>query len=99
MAGLASAPDFKAYPVSTSFAPSSAHSTFTGTKTFVQPIVPQRAGALGLPAVAFSFFDPKAGAYVTKTVSPPPVTVALKPAISLSASSSATSGRTMNITS
>jgi BatD DUF11 like domain len=47
-----------------------------GFKTFSQPVVPLQAGQLALPGISFSYFDPEAGRYVTRTTSPIGVTVA-----------------------
>jgi hypothetical protein len=47
-----------------------------GFKTFSQPVVPLQAGQLSLPGIAFSYFDPEAGRYVTRTTPPIGVTVA-----------------------
>jgi BatD DUF11 like domain len=46
-----------------------------GLKTFTQPVVPLQAGQLSVPAQSFSYFDPEAGRYVTRTTQPLRVTV------------------------
>jgi hypothetical protein len=46
-----------------------------GFKTFTQPVVPRQAGQLTLPSLSFSYFDPEAGRYVTRTTQPISVTV------------------------
>lgn len=49
---------------------------FTGDKTFEQSVVAQRGGDLQFPPVSFSYFDPDAGRYVTKTTAAIPTQVA-----------------------
>ncbi|HTV80244.1 MAG TPA: BatD family protein [Steroidobacteraceae bacterium] len=46
-----------------------------GLKTFSQPVVPLQTGQLTLPGLSFSYFDPEAGRYVTRTTDPLRVTV------------------------
>jgi hypothetical protein len=70
LAGLNSSGELKAYPTHSTFEPKTSRSTFTGTRTFIQPIVPQKAGTLEIPSVAFTFFDPKTATYVTQTTAP-----------------------------
>jgi hypothetical protein len=47
-----------------------------GFKTFSQPLVPLQAGQLSLPGISFSYFDPEAGRYITRTTQPIGVAVA-----------------------
>ncbi len=49
---------------------------YAGTKTFEQALVPERAGKLEIPALAFSFFNPDTKQYVTRTASPLAIEVA-----------------------
>jgi oxygen tolerance protein BatD len=70
--GIASSATWKAYPS----APAPGDHAGAGTRTFVQDIVPLRDGALTVPAVRFSYFDPSARRYVTKESAPIPVRVA-----------------------
>ena len=48
----------------------------SGTKTFEQSIVPLKSGAQEIPELRFSYFDPDAQSYVTKTTSPIAVKIA-----------------------
>jgi tetratricopeptide (TPR) repeat protein len=50
----------------------------TQARTFEQVVIPQTAGAVTLPALEFSYFDPDAGAYRTVTTAPIPLTVAAR---------------------
>lgn len=50
---------------------------FSGSKTFEQAMVPQRADLKQLPGLKFSYFDPIARKYVTHTT--PPVKVQVSP--------------------
>ena len=59
---------------------------FQGTKTFEQLIVPEDASAREIPALRFSFFDPKTAQYETRTTAPIPVTIKTPPPSSLTAS-------------
>lgn len=69
LTGIAESPELKTYPVKSTFA-SSAASNLTGTKRFTQTIVSTKAGAIEVPAVAISFFDPVARKYVTARTQP-----------------------------
>ncbi|MBI4517376.1 MAG: BatD family protein [Deltaproteobacteria bacterium] len=46
-------------------------------KVFEQVVMPQQPGAMTLPALRFSYFDPAARAY--RTISPPPIALAVRP--------------------
>ena len=60
----------RVYPVQPSGQPAA------GERTFEQVVIPQRAGAVTLPEMRFSYFDPDARTY--RTVSRPPVTLAVR---------------------
>ncbi|MCC6846913.1 MAG: BatD family protein [Deltaproteobacteria bacterium] len=49
-------------------------------RTFEQVVIPERAGAMELPALRFSYFDPTAAAYRTATRAPIPLRVARRAA-------------------
>ncbi len=49
--------EFKTYPPTSRIEGADANNT-SGTKTFEQAVIPERAGVKMLPAFAFSFFDP-----------------------------------------
>ncbi|MES1180419.1 MAG: BatD family protein [Verrucomicrobiota bacterium] len=49
---------------------------YSGTKTFDQALVAERAGKLEIPALAFSFFNPETKQYVTRTSAPIAIEVA-----------------------
>jgi hypothetical protein len=74
-----------------------------GFKTFSQPLVPLQAGQLSLPGISFSYFDPEAGRYITRSTQPIGVTVTpgagstqvastLQAALPLAAAAAATPG-------
>lgn len=48
-----------------------------GRRTFVYDLAPRREGSPRVPGIAFTFFDPDAGAYRTETTAP--VTVLVRP--------------------
>lgn len=65
---LAASKDFQTYtPTST---------THDGVKTFKQAIVPLHEGITRIPPITFSYFDPHAGAYVTRSTAAIPIRVA-----------------------
>ena len=64
--GLPSAPNWKTYKPNGTFVPADSSGT-QGTKTFEQSIIPTKPGAQEIPALSFSYFDPEAQRYVTKT--------------------------------
>ena len=58
---------------------------YQGTKTFEQLVIPEDPTEREIPALRFSFFDPKTRQYETRTTAPIPVTVKAPP-VSLTAS-------------
>lgn len=58
-------PNWKTYAPNAKFAEQGR--SYTGTKTFEQAIVAKSAAATEIPALSFSFFDPRQKRYVTKT--------------------------------
>lgn len=58
--------DFKTYPPNAQIEGGD-QNNFSGTKTFEQVVVPERAGITTLPPLAFSYFDPDAKAFRTVT--------------------------------
>ena len=59
---VAARDDLRVYPVQPASAAEGA-----AERVFEQVVIPQRAGALGLPEMRFSYFDPEARAYRTAT--------------------------------
>jgi hypothetical protein len=41
-----------------------------GSKTFIYTIIPQQTGSFEIPAISYSFFDPKQGKYLTRQTQP-----------------------------
>ena len=72
--GLESGSGWKSYKPNARFVPADREG-FAGTKTFEQPIVATQAGSSEIPALSFSYFDPDAQRYVTKTTSPIPIDI------------------------
>ena len=66
--------EFKTYPPTSQVESADANNT-SGTKTFEQVVVPERAGINTLPPLAFSFFDPAQKAFRTLTGPPIPLSV------------------------
>ena len=66
--------DFKTYPP-TSQIQSPDPNNNSGTKTFEQVVIPERAGIKALPPLVFSFFDPNQRAFRTLTGPAIPLTV------------------------
>jgi hypothetical protein len=60
-----------------------------GTKTFEQAVVPLQSGELKIPSLYFSYFDPEANQYVTRSTAPIDVDVA--PASAASVANATTS--------
>jgi hypothetical protein len=54
-----------------------------GTKTFEQAVVPLQSGELKIPSLHFSYFDPEANQYVTRSTAPIDVDVAPASAASI----------------
>jgi len=78
--GLPASAEWKTYKPSTHFESAEGSNT-RGAKTFEQSIVPLKAGAQEIPALRFSYFDPDAQSYVTKTTSPIAVEIAQSTAV------------------
>ncbi len=57
-------------------APGGARPTAMTEKTFEQVVIPQRAGAVSIPELRFSYFDPAAGAY--RTIVHPPLALTVR---------------------
>src|SRR5262249_48339723 len=53
-------------------------------KVFEQVVIPQQAGAVTLPSLRLSFFDPEARAY--RTIQAPPIALAVRPSAAAHAS-------------
>jgi hypothetical protein len=74
---LAAENSWKTYPPKGTFHPENGAS-YRGTKTLEQLVIPQDPDVKEIPALRFSFFDPKKGQYETRTT--PPIPVSVKPA-------------------
>jgi hypothetical protein len=75
---LSSSSDWKTYkPVARSVPADSVGSE--GTTTFEQAIVPMQAGHVKIPPLSFSYFDPEASKYVTRTTAP--ISIEVAPAV------------------
>ena len=91
------APEIEAPPGVDAYAPQSERRTETaraplvGTRTLRYTFVPQ-GGSFEVPAVAWSYYDPEAGAYRTLTGGPWPVAVSGAPAVASSAATSPARG-------
>ncbi|HEX4475010.1 MAG TPA: BatD family protein [Polyangiaceae bacterium] len=79
LAGIKSSSDFKAYPP-TSKIDARTPGKRLGRKTFEQVLIPLHGGALTVPSVTFSAFDPVAGDYKTVETAPFQVDVEGPPA-------------------
>jgi hypothetical protein len=73
--GLVSSAAWKGYKPNSRFEPAESDG-FADTKVFEQAIVPTQSGSSVIPALSFSYFDPDARIYVTKTTSPIPIEIA-----------------------
>jgi len=73
--GLTNSSDWKTYKPNGKFTANDSAS-IEGEKTFEQSIVPTKAGAQEIPALNFSYFDPEAQRYVTKSTTPIAIDVA-----------------------
>jgi len=58
---------------------------YQGVKTFEQPIIANEPGIPAIPSVSFSYFDPEARQYITRTTAPVAVTVGGSPVSPISA--------------
>jgi hypothetical protein len=81
-------PAWKIYPPSSKITFDDESHT-QGNKTFREAVIPQKNGALTLPAASFSYFDPAAKKYVALSIDLPPVTVTGTPAPVVAASAPA----------
>jgi len=68
-AGVKDGAELKTYKPSMRFEPAD-NAGLQGEKVFEQAVVPQVAGEVQIPSVAFSYFDPEARKYVTRTTGP-----------------------------
>jgi hypothetical protein len=73
--GLTNSFDWKTYKPNGKFTAND-NAGIEGEKTFEQSIVPTKAGAQEIPALNFSYFDPEAQRYVTKSTTPIAIDVA-----------------------
>jgi hypothetical protein len=73
--GLPNSAAWKTYKPGAQFEPGDSVG-LSGRKVFEQAVVPEQAGRVQLPPLAFSYFDPEAGLYVTRHTQPLPVEVA-----------------------
>jgi hypothetical protein len=73
--GLTSSSGWKTYKPNGKFT-SNDSAGIEGEKTFEQSIIPTKPGAQEIPALNFSYFDPEAQRYVTKSTTPIAVDVA-----------------------
>jgi len=73
-AGIPTDATWKAYRPQATFSPQDSVGR-EGNKQFEQTVVPLRAGRLPLPAIEFSYFDPKSGQYVVRHTQPLEVSV------------------------
>ncbi len=70
--------DFRIYESSSSENVTRSNDQLSGTKTYEEVFIPRRPGQLTIPAIEYSYFDPKQGRYLTTSTHPIPIT-ALKP--------------------
>jgi len=73
--GLTNSSDWKIYKPNGKFTANDS-AGIEGEKTFEQSIVPTKPGAQEIPALNFSYFDPEAQRYVTKSTTPIAIDVA-----------------------
>ena len=69
------AKDFKLYPAESNTQITNREELIRGRKVFSKVIEPQKTDLESIPAVVFSFFDPRAGQYRTITKEPIPIVV------------------------
>src|SRR5262249_38647557 len=67
--GVTNSSDWKTYKPNGKFTANDS-AGIEGEKTFEQSVVPTKAGAQEIPALNFSYFDPEAQRYVTKSTTP-----------------------------
>ena len=72
---LNNAKDFKLYPAESNTQITNREELIRGRKVFSKVIEPQKTDLESIPAVVFSFFDPRAGQYRTITKEPIPIVV------------------------
>lgn len=71
--------DWKTYSPSAKFTPDN-NDNHSGIKVFEQAIVAKNSSVTELPALSFSYFDPRQGKYITRESTPIPVTITGKAA-------------------
>ena len=76
---LPPAGEWKTYPPKSSFEPADSVG-YQGTKTLEQLVVPNDGNVTAVPELSFSFFDPHARQYETRTTAPIPLEVTPAPA-------------------
>ena len=76
--GLPTTSELSTYGITSEFTPGPR--ALGGEKVFTQTITPRRAGALTIPAVSLTYFDPRSRQYVTRHSPPLRITVAPAPA-------------------
>jgi tetratricopeptide (TPR) repeat protein len=75
---LAASDTLRVYPAQAASGQGNAASSGVGLeRVYEQVVIPQASGAVTLPPLRFSYFDPTAGAY--KTVGPPPIALTIEP--------------------
>lgn len=67
--------DFKLYPAESNTQITNRDELIRGRKVFSKVIEPQKTDLKSIPAIVFSFFDPRAGQYRTITKEPIPIAV------------------------
>ena len=67
--------DFKLYPAESNTQITNREELIRGRKVFSKVIEPQKTDLKSIPAIVFSFFDPRAGQYRTITKEPIPIAV------------------------
>jgi hypothetical protein len=67
--GLNTSADWKTYQPSAHFEAADA-AGYEGIKTFEQAVLPLKSGSENIPALSFSYFDPDAREYVTRSTTP-----------------------------
>jgi hypothetical protein len=72
---LGNSSDWTSYKPVARFAPTDSVGS-EGSKTFEQAVVPLKTGHLQVPPLSFSYFDPEAEKYVTRTTTPIAIDVA-----------------------